>query len=243
MPPAVVESAMRRLRHVDFVNAYGLTETSSTIALLGPDEHREAFASADPAVRARLSSAGRPVATVELRIRDEAGQFLGPRLPGRIWVRGEQVSGEYAGAGTALDEQGYFDTRDRGYLDEDGYLFILGRADDTIIRGAENIAPAEIEDVLLRHPEVEDAVVVGVPDDVWGERVAAAVVLRAGSSLDGERLRTHVRERLRGSKTPDSIVFWAELPRTETGKLIRRDALARILATQREEPIWTGKCP
>jgi acyl-CoA synthetase (AMP-forming)/AMP-acid ligase II len=230
IPASVLERALVRWPHVDFVNAYGLTETSSTIALLGPDDHREAFASSDPQVRARLSSVGRPVPTIELQIRDDNGQPLPPGLPGRICVRGDQVSGEYAGSGSAVDEFGYFDTRDRGYLDAEDYLFILGRADDTIIRGAENIAPAEIEDVLLRHPDVQDAVVVGLPDEVWGERVAAAVVLRPGTSLDSEQLQAHVRDLLRASKTPDRIVFWTELPRTETGKLIRREALARIAA-------------
>jgi acyl-CoA synthetase (AMP-forming)/AMP-acid ligase II len=182
-------------------------------------------------VRARLSSVGVALPSITLAIRDDDGAELGANEPGRVWVRGEQVSGEYAETSSAVDGDGYFDTRDRGYLDEAGYLFILGRTDDTIIRGAENIAPAEIEDVLLRHPDVSDAVVVGLPDEVWGERIAAAVVLRDGAELGCEQLQAHVRERLRASKTPDRIVFWAELPRTETGKLIRREALARIAAS------------
>jgi acyl-CoA synthetase (AMP-forming)/AMP-acid ligase II len=102
--------------------------------------------------------------------------------------------------------------------------------DDTIIRGAENIAPAEIEDVLLRHPDVNDAVVVGVPDEEWGQRIEAAVVLRPGSPLIPEQLREYVREHLRGAKTPDRIAFWAELPRTVTGKLLRREVVGGLLA-------------
>jgi len=204
MPAAVIERALRRWPTVGFVNAYGLTETSSTIAVLGPDDHRAALASADPAVRARLGSAGRPVPGLELEIRDDrTGALLPPGQAGRIWVRGEQVSGEYAGTGPAVDAAGWFDTRDEGYLDPDGYLFIGGRVDDTIIRGAENIAPAEIEDVLLAHPAVADAVVVGVPDDEWGQRIEAAVVLRA--AVEPGQLREHVRGRLRGSRTPDRI--------------------------------------
>jgi acyl-CoA synthetase (AMP-forming)/AMP-acid ligase II len=153
---------------------------------------------------------------------------LPPNGVGRIWVRGEQVSAEYAGIGRALDARGFFDTRDEGYLDDEGYLFIGGRADDTIIRGAENIAPAEIEDVLLRHPAVSDVVVVGVPDEEWGQRIEAAVVLRVDATA--EELQDHVRGALRGSKTPSRIAFWDELPRTETGKLVRRHALERLMS-------------
>lgn len=227
MPATVVERALRTWPHVDFVNAYGLTETSSTISVLGPEDHRAALASDDPVVRARLGSAGKVVPAIELEVRDSAGLVLSTNTVGRIWVRGDQVSAEYAGIGRALDERGFFDTRDEGYVDDDGYLFIGGRADDTIIRGAENIAPAEIEDVLLRHPAVSDAVVVGVPDEEWGQRIEAAVVLCAEASA-GE-LQEHVRRTLRGSKTPSRIVFWDELPRTETGKLVRRHALDKVL--------------
>ncbi|GAA0617727.1 hypothetical protein GCM10009547_20020 [Sporichthya brevicatena] len=228
MPPQVIEAALRAWPDVDFVNAYGLTETSSTVAVLGPAEHRAAIASDDPEVRARLHSAGRPVPGVEIEIRDDAGAVVAPGTPGRIWIRGEQVSGEYAGSGSAVDERGFFDTRDSGRLDAEGYLFVTGRVDDTIIRGGENIAPAEIEDVLLRHPAVADAAVVGVPDPEWGQRLEAVVVPARDVEPDAEALRTHVRSTLRGSKTPDRIVFRSELPRTPTGKLLRREVLAEL---------------
>ncbi len=103
-------------------------------------------------------------------------------------MRGEQVSGEYVGTGSFCDADGWFPTRDAGWLDEDGYLYIEGRADDTIIRGGENIAPAEIEDVLLRHPAVLDAAAVGLPDEQWGQRIAAAVTLRPGSDAEPDEL-------------------------------------------------------
>ena len=137
-------------------------------------------------------------------------------------MRGAQVSAEYAGLGRAVDDQGFFDTRDDGYLDPAGYLFICGRTDDTIIRGAENIAPAEIEDVLLRHPAVLDAVVFGVPDQEWGQRIEAAVVPRPETDLDPADLREFTLRALRSSKTPDRFWLLGELPRTETGKLLRR---------------------
>ncbi|GAB2996196.1 long-chain fatty acid--CoA ligase [Amycolatopsis acidiphila] len=232
MPVKVIERALREWPQVGFVNAYGLTETSSTIAILGPDEHRAAIGSEDPLVRARLGSAGKPLPSIELEIRDEDGRVLGPGETGRIWVRGPQVSSEYAGLGSSVDEHGFFDTRDRGRVDEEGYVFIEGRIDDTIIRGAENIAPAEIEDVLLRHPDVDDAVVVGVPDDEWGQRIEAVVVPRPGAEVDPQALREYVRGLLRGSKTPDQIAVWTELPRTLTGKIVRRDVVAGLIGRQ-----------
>jgi len=232
MPVRVIETALRTWPRVDFVNAYGLTETSSTVSVLGPAEHRAAVASEDPAVRARLGSAGLPVPGIEIEVRDGNGESLGAGETGQIWVRGEQVSGEYAGQGSAVDERGFFHTRDRGHLDTDGYVHIEGRADDTIIRGAENIAPAEIEDVLLRHPDVLDAVVVGVPDEEWGQRIEAVVVPRDGAKADAGALRAAVRGTLRGSKTPDRITYWTELPRTVTGKLVRRDIVAALTAPE-----------
>jgi acyl-CoA synthetase (AMP-forming)/AMP-acid ligase II len=138
------------------------------------------------------------------------------------------------------DDDGWFPTRDRGWIDDDGFLFIEGRSDDTIIRGGENIAPAEIEDVLLHHPDVADAAVVGVPDDEWGQRIEAAVVLREGATTDTEALRAHCREHLRSSKTPDRIVVRDALPHTDTGKLLRRAVLADLSA---EAAPTTGQEP
>jgi acyl-CoA synthetase (AMP-forming)/AMP-acid ligase II len=227
MPGRVIEKALALWPQVGFVNAYGLTETSSTIAVLGPEEHREAAASADPAVRARLTSAGRVIPAVDLRILDDQGAERPAGTAGRICVRGEQVSAEYD-TGVVVDEQGFFDTRDEGYLDSGGFLFIGGRVDDTIIRGGENIAPAEIENVILEDPAVRDVAVIGVPDDEWGQRIEAVVVPAPGRTVDPAALREFVRGRLRGSKTPDRVHVVAELPRTETGKLVRRQVGALI---------------
>ena len=236
VPPGVIERALGAWPDVAFVGAYGLTETSSTISILGPAEHRAALASSDPAVRARLASAGLPVPQVEIEIRDDAGAVLPDGATGRIWVRGDQVSGEYAGRRAQLDARGFFDTRDEGYLDVGGYLFIRGRSDDTIIRGGENIAPAEIEDVLLQHAHIADAAVVGVPDAVWGQRLEAVVVARTGHVVSPEDVREFVRARLRHSKTPERVAVWTELPRTDTGKLIRRLVTSELLRS-------TGRLP
>lgn len=228
MPVVVIERALRAWPEVGFVNAYGLTETSSTVALLGPEEHRAALESSDPRVRARLSSVGKVLPGVDLEIRGPEGEVLEPGVVGRICIRGEQVSAEYVGIGRAVDARGYFDTRDQGYV-EDGYLFVGGRVDDTIIRGAENIAPAEIEDVLLRHPAVLDVAVFGVADQEWGQRIEAAVVARPDATVDADELRDFVRSVLRSSKTPDHLWFLDELPRTETGKLLRRRVVDKVL--------------
>jgi acyl-CoA synthetase (AMP-forming)/AMP-acid ligase II len=222
---SVLRKALTVFPGVGFVNAYGLTETSSSIAVLGPDEHRDAVSSADPNVQRRLASVGTPLPGVEVQVRDPEGVPLSPGTVGDIWVRGEQVSGEYAGLGSTCDRDGWFPTRDAGHVDDEGYLFIDGRVDDTIIRGGENIAPAEVEDVLLRHPAVLDAAVVGLPDTEWGQVVAAAVTLRVGASATVEELRDWTRHHLRSSRAADIVVFRDELPRTDTGKLLRRHVL------------------
>ena len=220
----LVRRALELLPHVGFVNAYGLTETSSTIAVLTPDDHRAAQSASAAHVAKRLGSVGRPVPGIELQIRDEARQrCCAPGESGELFVRGEQVSGRYTGIGSVLDEDGWFPTRDIAILDEDGYLFISGRSDDTIIRGGENIAPAELEEVLIEHSHVRDVAVVGVDDPQWGQAIVAVVVPAAGIDPDPEELREHVRKSLRGSRTPDRVVFRDELPTTATGKVLRRE--------------------
>ncbi len=223
MPVELIERALELFPNTDFTNAYGLTETSSTIALLGPEDHRAAFTSDDPAVRARLGSVGQPLPTVELEIRDEDGNRLPPGERGEIYVRGEQVSGEYRER-KALDDEGWFPTRDAGYLDEEGYLFLGGRADDVIVRGGENISPGEIEDVLMGHPDIGDAVAVGVPSAEWGEAVGIAVVVKPEHDNPGaDELRDLIRGRLRSSRVPEQVVFMDALPYNEMGKLLRRE--------------------
>jgi acyl-CoA synthetase (AMP-forming)/AMP-acid ligase II len=231
MPAALIERALREWTGVAFVNAYGLTETSSTIAVLGPEEHRAALDADDPAAALRLGSVGRPVPGVEAQIRaDEALCSAGE--VGELWVRGPQVSGKYLGSGSVLDADGWFPTRDRAWFDVDGYLFVEGRSDDTIIRGGENIAPAEIEDVLRCHPEVADVAVLGAPDDEWGERIVA-VIVPVGNGLTADEIRTYARGRLRGSRTPDDVAFATELPYTATGKLLRNQLRLEMSGDER----------
>lgn len=221
MPLSTIQKAMALLPQVDFTNAYGLTETSSTIAVLGPADHRAAASSSDPAVRRRLGSVGKPGA-VEIEIRDEAGTVLGPENAGLVFVRGPQVSGEYLSLGSQLDADGWFPTKDRGYLDAEGYLFLDGRADDVIVRGGENISPGEIEDVLLAHPAVADCACVAMPDEQWGEGVAAAIVLKPGAAAEVAELQELVKAKLRSSRVPQKIIFKDALPYNELGKVLRR---------------------
>ena len=234
VPLPLVRKALELLPDVGFVNAYGLTETSSTIAVLGPEDHREALASSDDAIQRRLGSVGQPVPGVEVQIRNADGEVLDPGEAGELFVRGEQVSGRYTEIGSVLDEDGWFPTKDIAMLDADGYLFIGGRSDDTIIRGGENIAPAEIEDVLVEHPSVRDCAVVGPEDPQWGQIIVAVVVPAdtpdGPGTPDADELREHVRRVLRGSRTPDRVVFRDELPTNATGKVLRRELIAELTA-------------
>ena len=234
MPPELIDRALHLFADTDFTNAYGLTETSSTIALLGPEDHRAAHRSQDAGLRARLASVGRPLPTVEVEIRDEAGRKLPAGERGEIYVRGEQVSGQYRER-SALDAQGWFPTRDAGWLDGDGYLFLAGRADDVIVRGGENISPGEIEDVLMGHPAIADAAAVAVASVEWGEAVGVAVVARPGHCVPSEdELRTLVRDRLRSSRVPERIVVLESLPYNEMGKLLRRE-IRTVFGSGQEE--------
>ncbi len=217
----MVEKILELLPHTNFVNAYGLTETSSTVSILGPKEHREAIASDDPAVRSRLGSAGMPLPTLEVSIRDSQGEQVAIGQSGEIWIRGDQVSGEYQGQASQLTPDGWFRTNDGGRFDSDGYLYIEGRLDDVIIRGGENISPGEIEDVLLAHDSISDAAVVGLADPDWGEQIAAVVVLKQGAQASEAEIIEHVRGQLRSLKSPDRVFFRDELPYNSTGKLLR----------------------
>jgi fatty-acyl-CoA synthase len=239
MPQQVIERAMMQLPDTSFVNAYGLTETSSTVAVLGADDHRQALASSDPEIRARLGSVGRPLPSVEVSIRDPSDLPVIQGDAGEIWVRGDQVAGEYLDGSAQLD--GWFRTRDSGHLDPGGYLFVHGRLDDVIVRGGENLPPTQIEAALESHPSVSAAAVVGLPDHEWGEKVVAVVVLCGGLATTEDELRTHVRSRLRSAMTPERIHFRDQLPFNETGKLLRR--LVREGLLQQASPAAEATAP
>ncbi len=221
MPPAVIRRAIERFpQSVGFSGAYGQTETTSTVAVLGPDDH---VLDSD-VKKARLSSVGQVLDDVEVRIVDPAGNVMGPGEPGEVQLRTYRAMDGYWGAEektrVTIDDEGWVHTGDLGYLDDDNYLFLSGRSGDMIIRGGENVAPEEVEAVLYEHDDVLDAAVVGVNDETWGERVVAAVVLRPGGSVDA--VDEHARAHLAAFKRPDAFHVADDLPRTSTGKLLRR---------------------
>jgi len=207
------------------VNAFGQTETTSTLTVLGPEDHRLEGTAAEIEVRTkRLKSIGRPLPDVEVRIVDEAGKTLPAGEVGEIHVRTPRAMKGYAGSkDSPFTADGWLPTRDLGWTDDDGYLYVAGRKDDMIIRGGENIAPAEIEAVLVSHPAVEEAAVVGVPDDEWGQRVAAFIALRPGAKATEEELGEFCRQRLASFKKPEVFRFLAELPKNPMGKILRRE--------------------
>jgi len=220
-----------------FVQAYGLTETTGGIVALRAEDH-------DPGgSRARLlRSAGKPWGDVEIRIVDPStGADLREGEVGEIWSRSAQnMKGYWRNAeataqaypeGRDANGLGWFRTGDAGYL-RDGYLFIHDRVKDMIVSGGENVYPAEIENVLMSHPDVVDVAVIGVPSERWGETVKAVIVPRPGGDVTDASLLDHCRERLAGFKCPTSIDRVAALPRNPSGKLLK---------TLIREPYWEGR--
>ena len=221
MPPAVIKRAIERFPNtVAFSGAYGQTETTSTVAVLGPDDH---VLDSDQKL-ARLSSVGQVLDDVEVRIVDPLGEVLGPGEIGEVQLMTYRAMDGYWGAEektrVTIDDEGWVHTGDLGFLDDDNYLFLSGRSGDMIIRGGENVAPEEVEAVLHEHEDVLDAAVVGLKDETWGERVVATIVLRDGGSIDA--IEAHAHEHLASFKRPDAFHVADELPRTSTGKILRR---------------------
>jgi O-succinylbenzoic acid--CoA ligase len=199
-------------RGVPVVQTYGLTETASQVATLSPAD----------ALR-KLGSAGQPLLPTELRI-----AAAGEDAVGEILVRGPTVMRGYINRPEATAQalrDGWLYTGDLGYLDDEGYLYVVSRRHDLIISGGENIYPAEVESVLLAHPSVEEAAVVGLPDERWGQAPVAAVKLREGMDVGAAELTEFCRRHLAAYKVPKQVRFVAELPRNATGKLLR-DAIS-----------------
>lgn len=212
--PASAE-LLETCRHlgVPVAGTYGLTETASQVATLGPDESAR-----------KPGSAGLPLAPMRLRI-DAGGRDAAPNEIGEILVAGPTVMRGYAGrpdeTARALRD-GWLYTGDLGYLDPDGHLYVVDRRDDLIITGGENVYPAEVERVLRQHRAVADAGVIAVADQEWGQAVAAAVVLRAGAEATAAEIQSFCASRLARYKTPRHVWFVETLPRSTSGKLLRR---------------------
>jgi acyl-CoA synthetase (AMP-forming)/AMP-acid ligase II len=199
--------------------------------MLGPEDHRlEGTPDEIEKKVRRLSSIGRPLLGVKVHILDPLGQPLPVGQVGEIAIQTDRIMRGYyrqEEATQATIQGGWLRTRDLGWIDEDGYVFLAGRKSDLIIRGGENIAPDEIELVLQSHPAVEEAAVIGIPDEEWGERVGAVVVTKPGSSVSAEDLIEHCHQRLASFKKPEVVYFAAGLPRTSLGKLIRAELRAQ----------------
>ncbi len=230
MPIQVIRRAIEMFPgHIGFVNAYGQTETTSSLTVLGPEDHRiEGTAKQIELKLQRLHSIGKPLPDVEIRVRCESGSFLGPGQVGEICIRTPRIMKGYAGRGDdAALPGGWHATGDLGWVDEDGYVFLAGRKDDIIIRGGENIAPAEIETVLLTHPVVDECAAIGVPSVKWGQVVKAFVVLHKGRDASEKELIEFCRKRLASFKCPETVEFIDALPRNPLGKILRRDLRAK----------------
>ena len=226
MPPVLMRRVIDTL-DCELNQGYGMTELAGNVTAFGADEHRAAITDSPEL----LTSAGTPGPLAKLAILDPSGALAPVGIAGEIVVRGEQVCGGYYDdpeANIAGFAGGWFHTGDLGVLGADGRLTVVDRLKDIIVTGGENVASREVEDVLRELSGVRDAAVVGVPDERWGERVCAVIVADPGQPPTAEALVAGCRERLAGFKTPRSIEFVDELPRTASGK-VRKDELRRLL--------------
>ena len=226
MPLEVIREAITKFPSSRFINAFGQTETASTITMLPPDDHvLEGSSEEIDAKLKRLTSIGKPLDDVEVTIVDEEGQPVAEGETGEIVARGSRMMAGYWQEESATRDTirgGWIYTGDLGYQDQDGYIFLSGRAKDFIKRGGEMISPEEVEQVLRSHPEIDDAAVIGVPDVEWGEEVRALVVSRS-DQVDEELIIEFCRDKMAGFKRPRSVIFVGELPRNVMGKVLKRD--------------------
>ena len=226
--PDLLVRAMDRFGPV-FVQGYGLTETVGSGCVLDREDHVRGLED-QPDV---LASAGRPITTLDVRVVDADMRDVVPGIVGEVVVRGDQVTKGYWGKPEETDAAfrgGWFHTRDLGRFDDDGRLSILDRMGDVIISGGENVYSREVEDVLQRHPLVAEVAVVGVPDDMWGERVCAVIVPRRGGAVTAEELVELCRRYLASFKKPRQVVFVDELPKGASGKILKKQVRASLTA-------------
>jgi acyl-CoA synthetase (AMP-forming)/AMP-acid ligase II len=227
MPLEVIKRAIEVFPGVGFINAFGQTETASTVTILSPEDHVISGTPAEIERKLkRLSSIGKPMSDVEMKVVDENGKDLPPNQIGEIIARGPRVMSGYwkdkEKTARTIDKDGWVHTGDMGYRDEDGYFFLSGRTTDMIKRGGELIAPEEVEAILHGHPKVDEAAVVGVPDEDWGEVPICVCVLKKGETCTAQELMEYCRTNLASYKRPRAVVFCEELPRNPMGKVLKR---------------------
>jgi long-chain acyl-CoA synthetase len=225
MPPALLERLLELLPGVELVQGFGMTE-AGVLTMLGPDEHRGEL----------LGSVGRAVPGVVLSIQDAEGRFLSPGEAGEVCARGGNLMREYWRDPEATAEAfrgGWYHTGDVGYLDEQGYLYLVDRLKDMIVTGGENVYSVEVEAALASHPAVAQVAVIGIPHEVWGEQVHAIVVPHPGASVSAEDIVAHARARLASYKVPKSVELRAEpLPMSAAMKPLKREL---------RRPYWEGR--
>jgi acyl-CoA synthetase (AMP-forming)/AMP-acid ligase II len=228
MPTALLERVLADCPDLDVYQGYGMTEASAVLTMLGPREHRVGGP--------RLASAGRPVRGCVLSIQDPEGNLLPPGETGEVCARAGNFMREYWNKPEATAEVfrgGWYHTGDAGYLDEEGYLFLVDRVKDMIVTGGENVYSVEVENAIATHPAVAQVAVIGVPHEVWGEAVHAIVVPREGATVTEEEIVAHARESIAGFKVPKSVEIRSEpLPLSGAMKVLKRELRA---------PHWEGR--
>jgi acyl-CoA synthetase (AMP-forming)/AMP-acid ligase II len=222
--PALLERAERRFGRI-FAQTYGQAESPMVITCLKPEDHD------------RVGSCGRPFTIAEVAVFDNEDRPVPPGEYGEIVCRGPQTMAYYWNNPEATAQafrNGWLHTGDIGYMDSDGFFYLVDRKNDMLISGGYNVYPREVEDVLLSCEGVVEAAVVGLPDEKWGDRIYAVVSGRPG--LDAERVMAHAREKLANYKRPKGIAIWPELPKTSANKILRRAVRDRIVASTNENP-------
>jgi len=230
-PYEVLKRTIERFPGRALINAFGGTETSSTIAALRAEDQvitgKETDAEREKKLKRLATSIGLPLEDVEIQVRDEKEKELPGGKLGEIVVRGPRIMKGYwkdeERTEKAFTADGWYRTGDLGYKDDEGYIYLTGRGDDVIVRGGENIGPDEVESVLSTYPKIEEAAVIGVKDEEWGQQVRAIVRLKKGETATEQEIIDFCRPRLAGFKRPTSVVLVTEeLPKTSTGKILRR---------------------
>jgi len=228
MPFEVIKKAIELMPQVQFINGYGQTESASTLTTLGPEDHRIVGTEEEKQIKwKRLrSSIGRPLPDVRIRIVNDEGKILPPLSVGEIHAKGPRIMTGYWGderkTAQTMTKDGWLRTGDLGYVDAEGYVYLTGRADDLIIRGGENIAPEEVEEVLNAHPKIEECAVIAVSDPEFGQQPFACCVLKEGQVATPDEMMEFCRERIASFKRPRGVAFVDELPRNPMGKVLRK---------------------
>ncbi len=229
MSAARLEEALQRIGPV-MAQLFGQTEAPMMVSMMPPGDH---FNPDGSVARERLASAGRPGPLVQVAIMDPDGRLLPNGESGEIVVRGSLVMMGYYKDSAATREasrHGWHHTGDIGYLDADGFLYIVDRAKDMIISGGFNVYSTEVEQALMQHPDIQDSAVVGLPDEKWGERVVAVLQLHPGRAVDVEEVKAFAKARIGSVKAPKQVEVWPDLPRSKVGKVLKRDVRATLLA-------------